>query len=51
MENTLKQERMENYPKQERKEHDPKGKVLKPAVIWKELYFYRKSDTFMVTAR
>ena len=45
MENTLKQERMENYPKQERKEHDPKGKVLKPAVIWKELYFYRKSDT------
>ncbi len=24
---------------------DTKGKVLKPAVIWKNLYFYRKSDT------
>ena len=25
--------------------YDTKGKVLKKAVVWKELYFYRKSDT------
>lgn len=25
-------------------EYDTKGKVLKKAVVWKELYFYRKSD-------
>ena len=25
-------------------EHQTKGKVLKKAVVWKELYFYRKSD-------
>lgn len=26
-------------------EYQTKGKVLKKAVVWKELYFYRKSDT------
>lgn len=26
-------------------EYNTKGKVLKKAVVWKELYFYRKSDT------
>lgn len=26
-------------------ENDSKGTVLKKAVVWKELYFYRKSDT------
>ena len=26
-------------------EYDTKGKVLKKAVVWKELFFYRKSDT------
>ncbi|MBR6196751.1 MAG: four helix bundle suffix domain-containing protein [Bacteroidaceae bacterium] len=26
-------------------DYDTKGKVLKKAVVWKELYFYRKSDT------
>ncbi len=26
-------------------EYDTKGKVLKKAVLWKDLYFYRKSDT------
>ena len=26
-------------------EKDSKGKVLKKAVVWKDLYFYRKSDT------
>lgn len=25
-------------------EYNTKGKVLKKAVVWKELYFYRKSD-------
>jgi four helix bundle suffix protein len=25
-------------------EYDTKGKVLKKAVVWKDLYFYRKSD-------
>lgn len=25
-------------------EYDTKGKVLKKSVVWKELYFYRKSD-------
>lgn len=25
--------------------YDTKGKVLKKAVVWKDLYFYRKSDT------
>ena len=25
-------------------EYDTKGRVLKKAVVWKELYFYRKSD-------
>lgn len=25
-------------------DYDTKGKVLKKAVVWKELYFYRKSD-------
>ena len=25
-------------------EKDSKGKVLKKAVVWKDLYFYRKSD-------
>ena len=24
---------------------ETKGKVLKKAVVWKDLYFYRKSDT------
>lgn len=26
-------------------EYNTKGKVLKKAVVWKDLYFYRKSDT------
>lgn len=26
-------------------EYDTKGKVLKKAVVWKNLYIYRKSDT------
>lgn len=26
-------------------DYNTKGKVLKKAVVWKELYFYRKSDT------
>jgi len=26
-------------------EYDTKGKVLKKAVVWKDLYFYQKSDT------
>ena len=25
--------------------HDTKGSILKKAVVWKDLYFYRKSDT------
>ena len=25
-------------------EYDTKGKVLKKAVVWKDLYFYQKSD-------
>ena len=25
-------------------DYDTKGKVLKKAVVWKNLYFYRKSD-------
>ena len=25
-------------------EYNTKGKVLKKAVVWKDLYFYRKSD-------
>ena len=32
-------------------ESDTKGKVLKKAVVWKNLYFYRKSDTlYQLTA-
>lgn len=31
--------------------NETKGKVLKKAVVWKDLYFYRKSDTvFQLTA-
>jgi len=26
-------------------EYNTKGKVLKKTVVWKDLYFYRKSDT------
>ena len=30
-------------------DYDTKGKVLKKAVVWNELYFYRKSDEFDAT--
>ena len=32
-------------------EYDTKGKVLKKAVVWKELYFYQKSDAIYQTLK
>ena len=36
--------RKENNQQLKPNEYNPKGKVLKKAVVWENLYFYRKSD-------